>query len=699
MKKLRLFLSVQQWHVACLLLLFMVGCKKRVVEQERMCARIDMERIVALLPKTPEDIQAIVDDSKQQMQTALREISLVAPNKRNYLNTVLQYEQTYLQFYVNMQVLGVLAALGSDVQLQLAAHLALQDLRQYQIDHMAGNQDLYESFSQYSQYGKDPYHATKPVQNFLLAMDEKGLQEGIKLSVEDRTDLQNLQKEATKLCGQYYGNVLYDNRQMMVSFDQLRGVPQEVLQSLPQDKQGNYVLSSELSLFFTIMETCDVLETRKAYYKMFGQIGYPQNEPILKNLMKVRKDIAKIYGFANYADYQISSLMMKSGKKVEQFLWSMVKELQPYVQKDYQRLLKNLPPSVTLTSKGQLQPWDDAYVKSMYRKKYYQIDDHELAQYFPVDHVVPAMLAQFKKFFHVNFEADSSEGLWAPDLQVYAVRSLKTQAILGYLILDLYNRPGKQIADAMHMMLVPTIRDDCSIACVGASVVAAQFTAGRDGQPSLLQFSDVISLFHELGHGLHALFGATRFTMFSGTQVVQDFVETPSLMLEYWFDEPEMLAAISQHVHTQQPLPHSQIQKLIAAQKFGRAGRMMKQLYLALVSYNLFKDSVDQNIPALLEKLHKKLFTHVVYDPSFHIETSFTHLVQQYAAAYYTYPLSSVIAADLFAKIKEHGLFNYLAGEKYVADILSSGGSIPPQTLIKRFLGRNFNNHAYMSML
>jgi len=686
--------------VTCLFIFiaFFAGCKKKKVRQERMCARIDMDQIVSLLPKKSEEIYDLTEQTIQQMKDALHEIEIVPAVKRTYLNTVLPYEQAYFIFHMRSEIMRALAILSSDAPLQLAANLSLQELKQFKNEFLTRNDKIYKAFEEYLQLGKDPYHQTKSVQHFLQVIKERALNDGIHLSSEKKVDLMNLSTEINRLSGQFYGNILHDIRHIVVNGSDLDGIDPEIIQKLHTDGHGSYILPSEMNMFFNVMENCHLESIRKDYYDMFGQIAYPQNDSVLKKLIQKQYDYAQILGYPNFAEYQTNNLMFKQVKKVEHFLWNIIKPLQQQNKKDYQKMLRSLPRGVYPTQDGKINPWDEAYVKSQYRKKVFHINDREIAQYFPLEHVVPTLLKQLEKLFFVTFELEEVDNLWADKIISYRVRSMKNQAVLGYLFLDLYQRAGKKITNPCSMTLIPAIRDDCSIACVGASIVATEFSPLADGAV-LLEFSDVISLFHEIGHAMHDIFGATRFTIFSGTQVQQDFLEVPSLMLEYLFDEAKIIEAISHHYKTGKPLSSVQINQLIAAQKFGRADRLLKQIYLSLLSLELFKTNGNVDIAKLASRFYKKIFQFVEFDPNYHVEATLNHLAGNYASVYYTYPLSTIIAADLFKTIKDNGFLDNQISDKYVTDILSPGGSVKPQVLLKKFLGRSFNAQAYFSML
>ena len=705
------------WMSSMLLLFFLGGCKKKKVAQERICARIDFERIVALFPKTISDVSSLAHTSKDIMNVAIDHIGEVQACARTYQNTVLSYEQAYFQFFVNLCVLRVLSMLSSDEGMQEEAQKAVDDLQGYQVDVLSSNVTLCQAFSEYLELGSDNYKKSISVQYFLHHMMQEFDHIGVQLPVAQRVDVVCLQKEIQELAERYVSNVVHDERNIVVSRGELNGVSDEFISSLGMDDNDNYIVPINAHAFASIMENCLVETTRRSCFLLFEQRAYPHNQMILEELLHKRHALAHILGYPNFASYQLQGLMVKNPKKAEKFLWNMIKDVQPYADKDFAWITQaGLPPSVQLINGQMLKPWDIALVRAWYQKRHFDINWHEVSQYFSLQQVVPAFLQQFNRFFHIEFEPQKVEGLWATGLQCYRIRSLKHQSVLGYMFFDLYQRPLKKIAPLMpgalstdpaipriaqgHMMIIPSIRDDCSISCVGSSVVMANFIAPMNDKPTLLGLGDVIVLFHEMGHALHALFGATRFTQFSGTQVVQDFMEVPSQMLEYWFDEPELLQAVGCHYQTGAHMPKDMIEKIIASLKFDRSHSMLQQLFLGMVSLRLHGNGMQgYEIQSMIEQLYKKIFKHVAYEPECHLEASFMHLVGNYGAAYYMYPWTSVIAADLFDSVRQKGIFTYATGNAYVTEVLSPGGLRSPYEMIGRFLNRPFNNHAFLKSL
>ncbi len=675
------------------------GCRVKKVQQERICARIDIDRIEQLFPKTAEDIEMIVQDTLCKMQEALSDIMAVKPICRTYINTALRYEQTYLVFTMNQKMLSVIASLSDDVQLQLAANLGAQELESFKNQYIDNNLELYTAFAEYQEFGKDSYHATKPIQFFLQYMAHKAGREGLLLETSKQFELEQMKQELQSLSGLYYSNILYDVRHIAIPLSDMLGVPESCMKQLNVDEYGNYIVPSFESVCTTILQHCTVASTRKKVYDLLGQIAYPQNEPTVQSIVQKYQEIARVFGYNNYAEYQASNLMFKNCKKAEIFIWSLYKEIQLLVDRDYKKMLRNLPSGVVLTSKGLLQPWDVLFVRHWFVQKMYHVQSDALKSYFSLEQVIPAMLKQLQTIFHVSFEPQQEVSMWSSGIQAYRVRSLKNQAVLGFLMFDMYDRSGKNIKEMCSMTLIPAIRDDCSIACVGASVVAAKFQQTEEHDPVLLTLSEVKKLFCEIGHGLHDIFGATRFTIFSGNHISKDFSEVGASVLEYLFDEPEMWKALGKHIQTGQPLPQSTINAIIATQKFERAHAALDQIFLSLVSLNIFKYGHEKSIHDIIMKLYKKIYTHVAYDPNYHWQTHMQQIIMHDQSTYYTHPLSMVVAADIVHYMKQKGLWTREVGAAYVTDILSPGGSQQPSSMIRKFLGRNYTIHSYMLLL
>lgn len=677
----------------------MAGCKRKKIEKERLCTRVDLEKIISLLPKTVEDVERMGADSKYLMDEMIKTVGNVKPDERNFANTVRAYDSAKFQFIMNKQILAVIGLLSSDHSLQLAANAQLIQLEQYETEVLQRNLTIYQAFKDYQDLGNDTQRRSTAGRQFLRQMLQKFEHEGVTLPIAQQSEIAALEKDIMHLEGRYNGNIAYDARSLVVTIHDLYGLPQDFIQTLHRNEQGDYILPLNFKTFFMVTENCLVEHTRREFYRAFGQRAYPQNVSILQSLLQKRHQLAEHLDFPHYAAYQLHTQMIKNPKRAEHFLWGVIHELQKYDEKDFTELTKSLPPSVQLTKDGKIKAHDEALLKSWYRKQHFSLNDYEIAQYFPLEHTLEQLLHLFKKFFHIEFVKQEIEPdqLWAPDVLCYQVRSLTNQVILGYLFLDLYSAAYKKTQEPCNVMLLPTIKDDCSIPCAGASVMIASFARPRDDKPALLELSEVKTLFHELGHSLHVLFGSTCFVDFAGTQVVKDFVEVPSQMLEHWLEDEHVIQSISQHWQTGEKLSKDKIQQVLQAQRFGLAGRMLKQAYLALVALHMSMYGHTKDVHKMIEKLHKKIFKHIQYDPHHYLEYNFSHLAH-YAATYYTYLWSRVIAADFFEHIKQKGgIMNHEVGKEYTRDILTPGGFVPPHAMIKKFLKRPFNTKAFMS--
>lgn len=674
------------------------GCKRKKVVQERLCSRVDMEQITSLIPKTSEDVYLLAEQTVDLLKQAFVKIDQIPAEKRTYANTLLIYEQAYFHFFTHQKILQMLAKLSQDSGIQTAANVALLELDEHVNAMLTRNVTLYQALDEYEKHGKDPYRHIKPVTFFLESSFANFARQGLNLSVPDRNILTQLEEETNRLSGRFCSNVLHDQRHLIVALDDLAGISSEFLSTLSQDDEQNYILPADDQTFKVVMQNCQNAQTRKDYFLLCKQKGYPQNQTVLYDLQLKRQAIAKTLGFDNYAAYQLEQQMIKTPKKTEQFLWSMIKEVQPYDDAEFASMMRYLPASVTLTFDRKLQPWDQDFVMAAYQKKHFKIDDAQVSEYFPLYHVLPTMLQQLSKFFHIEFELQELQDLWAPDIICYRVRSMKHQGVLGYLLFDLYERETKRDEGMQQLMLIPAIRDDCSIPCVGACVIVANLQKEKN-QTSLLAFADVQNLFTQMGSALHNIFGATRFSQFSGNQVTYDFVQVPAKVLKHWVTQPELLQQLSHHIHTGATLSRSVMEQLIAREKFGHAGKTMQQLFLSLAALYLCEEPT-KDVHRMIEKLHKKLFKHIAYVPENYFEMNFLPFADNnHAASYYAHVWSDVIAADLFTYIAKHGICNHEVGMQYVTEILSSGGSRHAYEMVKRFLGHPFHRKAFLEEL
>ena len=306
---------------------------------------------------------------------------------------------------------------------------------------------------------------------------------------------------------------------------------------------------------------------------------------MLIDIVRLRDELAHILGFKSYAAYEIDSEMALTPERVETFLADLVKRATLKSDQELELFKKDLPPSVTLTDKGQFYPWDLAYIANYYKKKHLNVDENLISHYFPLEFTLPALLGIYEKFFGLTFKVIETPSVWHPDVQFLAV--YKKGDYIGTVILDIFPRPNKY-THAAQLVVVPAVCEKNGCFYPSVVFVVANFPQGKPGSPSLLKRRDVITFFHEFGHAIHSLLSRTRLASFSATNVKTDFVETPSQALELWMDDAEILKLVSSHVTTKEPLPDDLINCIKALKNFDSGNHLLRQLMLATFSLSYF---------------------------------------------------------------------------------------------------------------
>ncbi len=402
-------------------------------------------------------------------------------------------------------------------------------------------------------------------------------------------------------------------------------------------------------------------------------------------------------GFDSFAALNLDSQMVKVPERAEQFLTDLIARAREKAELELKAFIEELPESVTLMADGKVKAWDVPYLKIKYKEKHFNIDELKISEYFPMQQTIDALLDIYHQFMGVTFKEVPISGMWHEDVRLIEVYDKKGTQLLGYLFLDLYPRSNKY-SHAAHAGLIQAMILPDGKRIPDVSVVMANFPKPTKDKPSLLMRADVRTFFHEFGHAMHALLGATQMGSFSGTSVKTDFVEMPSQMLEEWLWDKDIIKKVSHHYKTGEPLPDDVINNIVALKRYDSGNFVQTQSRYSQLSLDLYKAGEDKDPYKIQEDLIAKIHPRIFFGPEYHMHASFGHLTG-YGAKYYGYLWSKVFALDLFEEIKKHGLLNPQIGERYVQEVIGKGGSKDPNELLKNFLGREPCQDAFIKDL
>ncbi len=522
---------------------------------------------------------------------------------------------------------------------------------------------------------------------------------GQSLTQQDRVEILAIQKEIEEIEQAFAKNIQEDNSHFYVSKEHLEGLKPTQFDSFSQNEEGLYRISCSYPDFFAIMTTCKNADTRKELIRIFSNVAYPNNNEVLAQLIEKRDELASKLGYESYAHLILSNEMVEHPERARSFLQNLWTKASEKEAIEFNTITANLPDHVSLTSEGKLKSWDSSYVFNYHKKKNYNLDNEQIAEYFPFDSTFKGLMGIYEQFFNIQIQEESISGLWHEDVQLLKI-SEADNTLIGYILLDLFPRENK----FSHACDVPGItlglrRGQESTPTL--DLVVANFTKPTETTPSLLKHSEVTTLFHEFGHAIHDLFAKNEYASLAGiaTPFLKiDFVELPSQMLEEWMWDAQILKQISCHYKTQEALPDSLIQPLVLSKNIASGSSVQMQCYFSFLALNYFSEGRQKDASQIAKELRQHLRPHYESLEEDHRYSSFGHLVG-YGPRYYGYLWSKVFALDLFSQIKAEGLLNPVVGVRYRKTVLEKGASCDPNQLLFDFLGREPNQEAFIKDL
>ncbi|MEI6893710.1 MAG: oligopeptidase A [Colwellia sp.] len=528
---------------------------------------------------------------------------------------------------------------------------------------------------------------------------------GIALSDTDKKRYGEIVTRLSTLSSSFSNNVLDATHAFSVTIEDksdLTGLPESALAAAQElaeskEKQG-FTFTLDIPSYLPIMMYCDNASLRRQMYHAFVTRASDQgpnanefdNSGIMNELLSLRHELANLLGFDNYAQHSLATKMAKNTREVMAFLENLAVKSQQQGKQDVQELADF---SASEFDQDNLQAWDLAYYSEKLKQSRYAISDEALRPYFPKNKVVAGLFEVVHKLFGLSIKQRQGVDVWHEDVNFYDVFDRAGEK-RGSFYLDLYAREKKRGGAWMDDCVGRAQKSDGTIQ-YPVAYLTCNFNGPVGKQPALFTHDEVVTLFHEFGHGIHHMLSQINASSVAGINGVPwDAVELPSQFLENWCWQPEALAFISSHFESGEPLPQAMLDKMLAAKNFQSAMQMLRQLEFSIFDFTMHESyqpktlNKEEHIQQTLDSVRAQYS--VVKAPDFNrFQHGFSHIFGGgYSAGYYSYKWAEVLSADAFGLFEEQGIFNEVTGQSFLTNILEKGGSEEPSELFQKFRGR-----------
>jgi thimet oligopeptidase len=508
---------------------------------------------------------------------------------------------------------------------------------------------------------------------------------GVALPVDKRARAKAIFEKLEELRQTFDRNVRDDKTRVVMSPEELKGLPASYIKERKADEKGNITLTLEYPDYNPFIQNAVSESAREKYMRAFLSRGGTANLTVLDEIMTLRRELAGLYGLKSYADYSVRRKMAESAAIVNKFLDEVKVVVKEAEKKDIAELTAF---KAKMTGKPlaetRLNKWDTAFYQEALKKQKFNIDQEALRKYFPTEASLKFTMLVSETLYGVKFKEQKVK-TWHPDVRYYDVMDAKTGKFLSGFYLDLFPREGKfNHAAAFPLRGVSTLVNRTPL-----SALVTNFN--RVG----LNHDELETLLHEFGHVLHGVLSKTNYNSHAGTNTLVDFVEAPSQMFEEWARREQSLKLFQTVCKECPKLDSDMIKRLDEARRYGQGIRYARQHLFAEFDMTLVGEKQEKAID-----VWKRLEGAT---PLGHVEgtifpAAFSHIAGGYAAGYYGYMWSEVMALDMLSAFGNN-LLDPNVGARYRNTILANGGQVPPKELVKSFLGREPNSKAFFEEL
>ena len=573
------------------------------------------------------------------------------------------------------------------------------------ISRLSQSKPIYEAFLSLRQ-GESWGQLDETQQRIVEASLRDAQLAGVGLVGEKKDRFNAIQLELAEITTKFSNNILDATKAFQLKLttpEDIAGLPPSLLSLAAQTARGQgetnassetgpWVITLDFPSYFPFMKYSDNRELREKLYKAYvsrADLGELDNNPLIDRILQLRQEQAHLLGYSTYAEVSLARKMANSVDEIEKLLDNLR-------QVSYEAAKQDLEALKTFAGTDDLKHWDIAYWSEKQRQAKFNFSAEELRPYFPLPRVLEGIFSLAKRIFGVEIiAADGQSPIWHPDVRYFQINDEKGEKI-AYFYLDAYSRPAEKRGGAWMDVCIGRAKTGTEVRLPVAYLICNQ-TPPVDGNPSLMTFEEVNTLFHEFGHGLQHMLTTVDYSGAAGINNVEwDAVELPSQFMENWCYDRPTLMSMAKHYETGETLPEHYYQKLLLAKNYMSGSAMLRQLHLSLVDLELHH-RYQPNGGETPKQVRQRLAATTTIIPPLPEDAflcSFGHIFAGgYAAGYYSYKWAEVLSADAFAAFEEVGLDNEEAvkaiGRRFRDTVLAIGGSSHPMNVFKAFRGRD----------